>query len=504
MTRVLGYAENEPPDCPRVDPRFHKWFCKELEQLLNTIFLLPRDHTKSTTAGVCRNVQRVLRVVNISIFLASRTLGRAKGLLGDIRQHLGNPVLTFLFPERLYVDPNAAARTGKTKWTNEEITVKRTRVRASDPTVWIAGVGKTITGSHPDEIVLDDIINEETVATEVQSSKVDTWWDYLQPIASTRCLFTILGTFYDDFDIYHKLLERIKQKLISFRVIQKPVEDSLEMTGEGKFLYSFYDAKLLLAKKKSIPSRRVFYNQYYNVTRTEEDKIFRMRYSTYVKFPGELFEYERYITVDPGFSKRTQADNTGICVCLYDKFNAVWVELARRYKLTVVELLDKLYELDEIYHADYIGIESGTWQDAIQDMFNFIVASENRKVLPIVPLKTGTAPDAKHKRIVGTAGYLDKGIVQLRTDKEDVDEEVAENYTQDLITEMYYYSASSRQKDDVLDAFAMQKLVHEWGEIPEEEISKTLSAKDAMEEWRLKHDTYASVLKQDDFDLPEY
>ena len=499
MTRVLGYRVDDPPENPRVDPVYHGWLCEELEKAENTIYLLPRDHTKSTTAGVGRTVQRVLKIPNISILLASRTLGRSKALMGEIRAHLSNVILIFLFPERLVANPANSSKKSTLKWTDEGLTVKRTRV-SSDDTVWVTGIGKTITGFHPDEIVLDDIIDQETVATETQSNKSKTWWKYLMPIASSRCIFTVLGTFYDDLDLYHDIVALIEGEEKAkggsdFRIIKKPVEDSAAMDGSGKFLYSFYNQELLASVRegpRGVNNDKVFFSQYYNITRTEGDKIFKMNYKEYLKYPGSLHQYERICTIDPGFSKKQGSDNTGLVICLYDLQNNVWVEIAKRYKLSVVELLDLLYVYDEEYDFDHIGIEAGAWQHALQDMFEYIITSEGRKALPIEPLITGTHTDAKHRRIIGTAGYCDRGIVRLRgdTDKE-------EGYTADLKTEMYYYSQNSRQKDDVLDAFAMQALIHMWGDLAEPVVKqKQLSPEEELEEWRQQHDTWGKALAQ--------
>ncbi|KKM77680.1 hypothetical protein LCGC14_1367600 [marine sediment metagenome] len=394
-------------------------------------------------------------------------------------------------------DPANASKKGKFKWTDEGLSVKRTRVR-SDDSVWVTGIGKTITGFHPDEIVLDDIIDQETVATETQSNKSKVWWKYLMPIASMRCVFTVLGTFYDDLDLYHDIIALIEEEIktkgeSSFRIIKKPVEDSAAMDGSGKFLYSFYDKKeLALVREgpRGVNNDKVFFSQYYNITRTEGDKIFKMNYKEYLKYPGELHQYERICTIDPGFSKKQGSDNTGLCICLYDLQNNVWVEIAKRYKLSVVELLDLLYVYDEEYNFDHIGIEAGAWQHAIQDMFSYIIASEGRKALPIEPLITGTHTDAKHRRIIGTAGYCDRGIVRLRgdTDKE-------EGYTADLKTEMYYYSSNSRQKDDVLDSFSMQQLCHIWGDVETPvEVKERLTPLEELEKWRRDHDTYAKAM----------
>lgn len=487
MTRVMGYTEESEDQAGRrrTDPRFHKWLCSELEKPLSTLYLLPRDHTKSTTGGVVRTVQRVLKVKNISIMLGSRTLGRTKALLAEIQAHLASEKLTFLFPDMLYPDPGRASKQGLTKWTDEQIVVKRSRT-SSNPTVWVTGIGKTITGFHPDEIVLDDIIDQDTVATETQGNKVEQWWTYLQPIASVSCIFSIFGTFYDDLDLYHKLEKQATKHDIKLRVIKRQVEK------DGKFIYRYFDQEVLEQKRKDCGNDVVFYNQYYNLTRTDVEKVFRGKYKDYQKLELPLSAYERIMTVDPGFTKTRTADNTGICVCCYDPLNMVWVDLAKRYKLTVIELLDKIYELDKIYNFTYIGIESGAWQDAIQDMFNYIITTEDRKTLPIYPLKTPNITDAKYRRIVGTAGYLDRGIVRLKTDPKDEDS----GPTSDLTTEMYYFSSNSRQHDDVLDAFSMQSLIHIWGDITEETEEKELSPEDWQAQWVKRHDTYGNAIKR--------
>lgn len=453
MTQVLGM--NDPQ---RVDPKFHGWLCEEAMVPVSTLYLLPRDHTKSVTIAVLRTVQSVLENPNNSILIASRTVNRSEENLAEIRQHLANPLLTYLYPDILWDDPERASNRRETVWTNQKIKVKRDVIR-SDTTVWIAGVGKTITGAHPDIIVLDDIINEENVATEDQIDKIWRWFEYLQPIASTQCELRIVGTIYDEFDLYNKLIELAEAEKIRLRVIKR------EVIEEGKFIYSFYNEERL-KEKRAIMSERAFRAQYFNSIIVDEERAFRLNLiQDYDSLPQAINEYDSILTIDPSFSTTKGSDNIGFVVCLYDQSNNVWVEKAIRLKMSVVELLREIYKYHEIYRFQHIGIESGAWQNAIQDMFNYIIVHENLERIPITDIKLSKEINAKQNRIVGLTGYFEKQIIYLKSDVVDEDtNEVIERNTGDLRQEMYYFSATSRQKDDVLDALSMQKELHIWGD----------------------------------------
>ena len=445
-------------DPQRVDPKFHGWLCKEAMVPVSTLYLLPRDHTKSVTIAVLRTLQSIITHPDYSILLASRTVSRSEENLGEIREHLSNPLLTYLFADVLWADPERASNRRETIWTSQKIKVKRDIIR-SDASVWIAGVGKTITGAHPNIIVLDDIINEENVATEDQMDKIWRWFEYLQPIASTQCELRIIGTIYDEFDLYQTLIGLIEGGKINMRLIKR------EVIEDGKFIYSFYNEEKL-KEKRAIMSQRSFRAQYFNSIIADEEKAFPLHLiQDYEKLPKPIKDYEAIMTLDPGFSTSKSADNTGLVICLYDESNQVWVEKAIRLKMTVVELLREIYRYAEIYNFVHIGIESGAWQNAIRDMFEYIVVHENLERLPITDIVLSKEKDAKQNRIIGMVGYFEKKMIHFKADVVDEDtNEVVERNTGDLRQEMYYFSATSRQKDDVLDSLSMQKSLHVWGD----------------------------------------
>lgn len=450
MTEVLDLDSEK-----RVDPKFHGWLCREIMVEQSTLFLLPRDHTKSVTGVVVKIVNEILRDRNQSILLASRTIDRAKSSLGEIRAHLVNPKLIELFPETLYENPGVQ-KAGNT-WTAERINVKRSVVR-TDPTVFVAGVGKTITGMHPDKIFLDDIINEETVMTEGSMDSIQRWFAMLQPIASTDCIIRIYGTIYDEFDLYNHLIGLIESGKIGMRVIKRQVEEN------GVFLYSFYNWDKL-REKKILMGERLFRMQYYNNAMSDEERAFPTeKIKDYDELPEAISAYEWVLTIDPAFGTSRTSDNIGYVIVGYDKHNQVWVDKAVRLKCSIVELIRQVYRDHQIYDFLTVGVEKGSWQNALMSMFDYVMTHENMPSLPITDIPLSNEENAKINRIMALVSYFDKGIVHLKKDliDEDTQEAVVLN-TGALRNEMYYFSSSTRQKDDVLDAFSMQPKMHMWG-----------------------------------------
>jgi len=183
--------------------------------------------------------------------------------------------------------------------------------------------------------------------------------------------------------------------------------------------------------------------------------IFPPPYPAYISLPEDKEKYEFCLTGDPGFTTKMASDNTGIVICGYDTNNFVWVELAKRYKVTVTELIKLIYALDNEYHFAYIGLERCALTEAIKDTLELLQLHENYRSIAIQPIQTSNVKDAKARRIAGLSGYFDAGIIKLKTNDDDP--------TEDLKKELMYYASSASQKDDVLDALAMQPLIHIWG-----------------------------------------
>ena len=387
-----------------------------------------------------------------------------------------SPILLYLFPDILWRDVEKKAKKGLAIWSSEKIIVRRRVIRA-DATVWIAGVGKTITGAHPDLVFVDDIINEEDVLTEKRTDKVVKWWEYLQPIISTNSIVRMYGTRYDEFDFYHYIIKQNEKGKVRFKVIVRQVIENNE------FIYSYYDVDKLREKQNSM-SPYVFRCQYFNEVVAREQKRFDLELiKDYIVLPESLDSYEWILTIDPSFSTSKQADNIGFVICGYDGNNNVWVEKALALKMSITDLLKEIYRYNKIYKFNTIAIEKGAWQNAIKGIFDYIITHEKLEPIPITEIQLGTEINAKANRIMPVADYLQEGVLHFKADVLDDDTgEIVEKNTADLKSEMYYYSSTSRQKDDVLDALSMQLKIHIWGNEPvrfeRKIIKKSLSYRD--------------------------
>jgi predicted phage terminase large subunit-like protein len=125
----------------------------------------PRGVGKSTMGTQARTIQRILQDPNVAILICNERLENCIAFLGAIKQEFQtNQLLQELFPE---IIPDFA----KTTWATDKIVVQRTTARR-EPTVMCIGVGGTVTGMHPDVIVVDDMLSREA-AENARSGNAD-------------------------------------------------------------------------------------------------------------------------------------------------------------------------------------------------------------------------------------------------------------------------------------------------------------------------------------------
>ena len=471
-TEVLGYSGS------RVDPSFHAWFCKELDVEMDTLFLLPRDHTKSTWGIAIKVTQDVLRDPNISILLASLTSSLSIKRLDVIKQHLEDPALTTLFPDFLSPNPSLDAKSQTSfykdvNWKQNEITVIRD-IRRAEATVETAGVDQFITGRHYERIYLDDIIDYQTVVSEVKTEGALKFFRYIVPmIEPTKGVLRMYGTRYDPADLYGWLIDKIEGEEIEFpiemRVINREVKETFEVynqyqtlgkrdfnkvkvydkeSGEEKvFIYSYYNDDLLEKKRNIMESDFIFFCQFFNRIEGIDEKVFPPPYKETDALPEGL---EYYLTVDPAFKVSKRSDFTALVVCGYGKGQPIYVAEAKRLKGDPTLLLNTMYDLYDRYGFKVGGIEDGAWQETLEWALEYARKEMGRERLPIVPIKLKFEAGAKDTRIRGLSVYFKNGSVVLRSGLDD------------LKREMLRYPGNSRSKDDLLDALSMQKELISW------------------------------------------
>ena len=139
--------------------------CAEIDDRHVQRIELPRDWGKSSLLTRAHTIQLIATNPNIAILLCNEKEQNACDFLAAIKWHFEqNEFFRALFPEIIPPDLN------QTVWSAKRIVVPRSTGR-SEPTVFVIGVGGTVTGMHPDVIIVDDMISREAM----ENARAGSW-----------------------------------------------------------------------------------------------------------------------------------------------------------------------------------------------------------------------------------------------------------------------------------------------------------------------------------------
>jgi phage terminase large subunit-like protein len=243
------------------------------------LLLLPRDHQKSTLAGLW-TAWRLTRDPTLRILYISSTSNLATKQLKFIKDILTSATYTLYWPEMIIKE-----EAKREKWTEREISVDhplRKEAYIRDPSIFTAGLTSNIVGLHCDIAVMDDVVVESNAYLEEGRDKVKNQYSLLSSVESATAEELVVGTRYHPKDLYNDLIDmeiekhdelgNVSESIPLFRVIQREVESVGDGTGE--FLWprqQGVDSKWygfnseILAKKRSQYLNKVHFRaQYYN------------------------------------------------------------------------------------------------------------------------------------------------------------------------------------------------------------------------------------------------
>lgn len=188
---ILGYADLFP-----LEEETHRLFCdflsratgvKELDEAPLQKIEMPRGIGKTTCGTVGHAIQLACANSNIAILIANERQETADGFLSAIKsQFETNDLLRALFPEVIPPDFK------QTTWAASKATLARSSHRP-EPTFQTIGVGGTVTGTHPDVIIVDDPISKEAMenarvgAWQIME-RVNRWCNALKLLLNTQAL----------------------------------------------------------------------------------------------------------------------------------------------------------------------------------------------------------------------------------------------------------------------------------------------------------------------------
>lgn len=194
-------------------------------------------------------------------------------------------------------------------------------------------------------------------------------------------------------------------------------------------------AEFLQEQRKTLGSY-IFTNQYQNEILPDGMQVFKKEWLVPYK---ALPEYKTtFAFIDPAIGQGDQHDYTALAVVDVDVEGTWYLKVAKRARLTVTQQLKLVYEVNNIFKPNVIGIESVAYQQALIQLIAEEI-SRTGKVIPVREIKRG--PDkTKHMRISALVPRFEWRRLLVSTVLPEFEEE--------------YLKFHRGRHDDVLDAVA--------------------------------------------------
>jgi hypothetical protein len=342
---------------------FDFWQQAEINDIDNTLALLPRDHQKSHALAV-RCSWEIYKDPAITILYVSATSGLAERQLSDIQNILESKYFRNLSPDMIHPDKGKRAM-----WNTKEISVDHPDREAEgvrDPTVSTAGLTTNTTGWHCQFLAKDDVVIPENAYTIDARKKVEAACSQLASVLTTGGTECCVGTRYHPKDHYASLKAMVENvhdeetgEVLDTRAVYAVHERQVEVNGvflwprkaratDGK-MFGFNWAELA-RKKAKYKDRLQFFAQYYNNPNNLDDRdiergnfqyydrenVFMSRGNWFYGKRGHGYEESDarrlnvYGAMDFAFSRSKKADWTCIVVFGIDyDFNVYVLDIVR-------------------------------------------------------------------------------------------------------------------------------------------------------------------------------
>lgn len=396
------------------------------------LILFPRNHLKSSIVTKAWTIQQVLANHDLRVLIASDTWDNASKFLKSIQKFLVQSLLSVFYGP--FVSDH---------WTKDECTIRQRKQILDAPTWATTGIEKEQTSQHYDLIILDDLVARDNCGTKELRDKVKQYYrdalDWLEPGGR----IVVIGTRWHQDDLYGQLVEPDS----GFDVLLKQCytdETETAVIYPQKFSLD-YLAQLRKPVALGGKGNYEFASQYKNNPIDQEAADFKTEWIKYYD-PTTPHPSSLYLTVDPAISLSRDADFTAMVVAGMHHDRRIRVVDRRRVRVVPSDLVDNVFELVEKWKLKRIGIETFAFQKTLKHDIQR-QQRERGIFFSIDELGKrhsgrGEAVLSKEARIRGLQPYFEQGLVELRSDM------------QDLVDELLAFPRGKH--DDLIDALSYQ------------------------------------------------
>jgi predicted phage terminase large subunit-like protein len=396
------------------------------------LILTPRGHLKTSYFGTAFLTWRAITEPEARVlYMMSSSVNAQKTLESVTASLMGNEALAHFFPKRVLDLKNPECRQRIDK-----IRLPR-KGNYRENTIEASGMDARVTGGHFTDHVLDDLIDETMIDSEIMQSKAVNFVKRSNPlfVNAAHDLRILVGTrwpgeFYNwvldpEYNIYNT-----HETLLLGCYVDQRFRDFLESTGkatileEGAPIWPYNESlgcgfthETLEGIRKD--SEYDFVHQYLNLEVSDEMKRFRrediMQYSWTVDKLGnraclvKLKESKEtftvplkrlYIsmTIDPATGEGRNTDESAITVCGHDrKTGFIFVLDAWDGRVTAFNLIERILAMAEEWQPNVVSPEDVSFQKTLKWYLKKTMV-ERGIHFPIRPVKPGTK--SKGARIV--------------------------------------------------------------------------------------------------------
>lgn len=220
-------------------------------------------------------------------------------------------------------------------------------------------------GERPDEIVVDDMEDPESVSTEHQRDKALSWLlaDLIPvlPRQNRSATITMLGTLLHRDALMMKMANDPRFTVVRFGALD---------IDENPLWPAHMDLRALEAERRAYASAgklSIFYREFLSQLRSDDDAKFKPSYFEGIVQPIALTDCTaRAIMIDPAISEKTSADSTAIAVVgMTAKGKIQLLDLWSKVGALPREQIDKYFELAQLWQCNRHGIEAIAYQTAL-------------------------------------------------------------------------------------------------------------------------------------------
>jgi len=449
---------------------FHKWMCDTVSKTgsFRELWLLPRDHFKTTILTVAHLVQQVLRDPGGSFLFLSGKDEHALLMSDEARRHfVFNERMRAIFPPWCAATEDAMG--SKSEWTSPAKAYFGQKRR--EPTLTATGFKSRLESKHYKGAYLDDCMGEDDTS-EVGLAEARENFKKVIPLVDRDGFVIMPGTRKHYNDLYQGVMDTGAYKVRVRHGLEHADklcdQDECTRFAEPHKAPDFktgvplsvermdraaYEQKLRECEIDPKRGQSYFWHEYMNIPFSPTDRVFQPSWFVRVQdemIPGRHEPFPpltKWIAVDTAWKDDehpTGFDFTVIVVGGFDDHGRLYVlDLLRDRNWTMKQGVEAIVTAMRAYGISRVITEKVgevTWHNFLKDRCR--VVGTPLQLLALT--RGGRNQKSKIERIRGLQGYFEQGKVYFRKSCENYDDAINE-----------FCNLGRWTNDDIADAISM-------------------------------------------------